>query len=268
MLEDDHYIPNSKNAHIDTSAFDLHVRTQLLSGECGIDESLKSIYNFAFSKLSATPNEPDNDKLICRYLSPAKFLQFLHTRCVNFPAATQFSDCWECRVPEDYELVVLRVLGELDISADSWSSLVKREAACWSVSCWTQLDDYCDDHLMWDSYAGGPQGVGITVRYGVLKHSLTKSVRQFAVDEALHSGSVNYDTLSLLPFNKHRMFRNEGEVRFAFRAKCPGAHSVSVDDVFGLFGVRISPAATVEHRDMVRRLWLSFGGMDRVQWPR
>jgi hypothetical protein len=267
MLEDDHYIPNPKNAHIDTSAFELHLRKQLSGGKCGVEEALESVYNLAFSTFGAAPKEPDDDKLICRYLSPIKFLQFLHTRRVNFSAATQFSDHWECRVPEDYEVVVLRILSELGISAEAWSRLVKRKAACWSVSCWTQLDDYFDDHLMWSAYAGGPQGVGVTVRYGVLKDSLAKSVGQLAADGVLHSGSVNYETLSLLPFNKHYMFRKEREVRFAFGTKCSRAHSVSVDDIFDSFGVRISPAATIEHRNMVSRLWLSFGGVDRVQWP-
>jgi len=265
MLEDDHYIANSRNAHIDTSAFEQCAREQL-SGR-GVEEALETLYNLVFSKLSAAPKEPDKDQLVCRYLSPTKFLQFLHTRRVNFPAATQFSDHWECRVPQDYEVAMRRVLHELSISAEGWSGLVKRKAACWSVSCWTQLDDPCDDHLMWDSYAGGPQGVGITVRYGVLKDSFARSVRSLAVDGVLHGGSVNYETLSLMPFNKHYMFRNEKEVRFAFGTKCSAAHSVCIDDIFGSFGVRISPAATVEHHDMVKRLWLSFGGVDRVQWP-
>lgn len=266
MLEDDHYIPNSRNAHIDTSAFERRVK-QLLRDTCGVDGALESVYNHAFSELSAAPQELDDDKLICRYLSPTKFLQFLNARRINFPAATQFSDHWECRVPDDYEVAVLRVLGELGVSAERWSSLVKRKAACWSISCWTQLDDYFDDHLMWNSYAGGPQGVGITVRYGVLKNSLAKSVSLLAADGVLHSGSVSYEALSLMPFNKHYMFRHEKEVRFAFRTQCSSAHSVSVDSIFGSFGVRISPAATVEHRDMMKRLWLSFGGVDRVQWP-
>jgi hypothetical protein len=265
MLEDHHYIPNSRNAHIDTSAFERRVREEL-SGRRG-EDALEFIYNLAFSKLSVTPNEPDEDQLVCRYLSPAKFLQFAHTRRVYFPAATQFSDPWECRVPQDYEVSILRVLYELNISAEAWSGLVKRKAACWSVSCWTQLDDPCDDHLMWDSYAGGPQGVGITVRYGVLKESLAESVKPLAADGVLHSGRVNYRALSFMPFNKHYMFRNEREVRFAFGAIYSGARCVSIDDIFGAFGVRISPAATVGHRDMVRRLWLSFGGVDRVQWP-
>jgi hypothetical protein len=63
------------------------------------------------------------------------------------------------------------------------------------------------------------------------------------------------------------MFRNEKEVRFAFRAFQPGAQSVSIDEIFGCFGARIAPAATLEHYDMIRRLWLRYGGEDRVQWP-
>jgi hypothetical protein len=269
MLEDDHYIPNSRNAHIDTSAFERHVRAQLTLIKCDdtAEENLESVYNLVFSKLRAPPEEPDDDKLICRYLSPGKFLRFLHTRCIDFPTAAQFSDHWECRVPEDYENVVLKVLAELNVSAKSWSKLVKIKTASWNVSCWTRLDDYFDDHLMWSSYAGGPEGVGVTVRYGVLKSILARSVTQLAADGALHSGFVNYETLSLMPFNKHYMFRNEREVRFAFTANCSGAHSVSVDDIFNSFGIRIYPAATVEHRHMLERLWLSFGGVERVQWP-
>ena len=267
MLEDDHYIPNARNAHIDTSAFELQVRERLSGSNDGLEEALESIYNLVFFTLSAAPNELDDSKLICRYLSSTKFLRFLDTRCISFPAATQFSDHWECLIPEDYEVAVLRILHELGMSAERWIFLVKQQAARWNVSCWTQLDDYWDDHLMWDSYAGGSQGVGITIRYGVLKDGLARSASRLDVDRVLHSGSVNYETLSLLPFNKHYMFRNEREVRFAFKTHHLSAHSVSVDEIFGSFGVRISPAATVEHRDMMRRLWLSYGGVDRVQWP-
>lgn len=267
MREDDHYIPNSHNAHIDTSDFEVYVRNQLAGAKQGIEEALEAVYNHAFSTLRTMPKEPDEGELICRYLSPAKFLQFIHTRCVNFPAAIQFSDHWECRVPEDYEDAVLKVLNEFGMPGDAWSSLVKRKAACWSVSCWTQLEKHFDDHLLWSAYAGGPQGVGLTVRYGVLKDSLAKSAMQLADDKRLHCGHVNYETLSLLPFNKHRIFRNEKEVRFAFRTSRSSAHSVSVADVFSSFGIRISPAAGADHRDMMRRLWVSFGGADRVVWP-
>jgi hypothetical protein len=268
MVEDDHYVPNSKNAHIDTSEFEKRVRQQLSEGEVGVDEVLESVYNLVFSRFSRPPREPDDDKLICRYLSPTKLLQFLHTRRVNFPAATQFSDPWECRVPEDYENAVLTVLCELGVSVESWNGLIRRKAGCWKISCWTEIDDYWDDHLMWEAYAGGPQGVGITVRYGVLKNSLAPAVGSLAADGVLHSGRVNYEELCLLPFNKHYMFRNEREVRFAFNTTGSSAQSVSIDEIFGSFGVRVSPVATVEHYEMVRRLWLSFGGVDRVQLPR
>lgn len=266
MLEDDHYIANRKNAHIDTSVFEAAAR-DLLSGTRLSDEVLESIYNLVISRTNVAPKELDDCQLMCRYLSPEKFLQFLHTRRIYFPSASQFSDSRECCVPEDYETAVLRVLKSLELSAEGWSRLVSRKAALWKISCWTQLDDYFDDHLMWDCYAGGSLGVGITVRYGILRSSLAESVREIAVDGMLHSGSVNYETLCLLPFNKHSMFRNEKEARFAFRGIQAGAEAVSVENIFGSFGVRISPAATADHCEMIRRLWLRYGGEDRVQWP-
>jgi hypothetical protein len=121
---------------------------------------------------------------------------------------------------------------------------------------------------MWDLYADGPQGVGVTVRYGPLREQLARAAKQLNVDEHLQSGLVNYETLSILPFNKYYMFRNEKEVRFAFRGFQPGATSISIDEIFNLFGVRVSPAATEHHHDMVRRLWLRYGGEDRTQWPK
>lgn len=267
MLEDDHYIPNASNAHIDTSAFELKVRQRLSGQACVAEIALESIYDLAFSTTGIAPKEPDEHQLMCRYLSPAKFLRFLHTRLIDFPMAIQFTDSRECCVPHDYEVAVRRVLNDLGMSANNWSDLVRRKAANWNVSCWTQLDDYFDDHLMWDSYAGGSQGIGITARYGVLKCSLANSVKGLNVDGVLHSGSVNYETLSLLPFNKHYMFRNEKEVRFAFRGRQIGVQSVSVCDIFDSFGIRISPEAASEHRDAMRCLWLKYGGADRVQWP-
>jgi hypothetical protein len=267
MLEDDHYIANSKNAHIDTSVFEAAVRERLSGTKCEEEAVLEFVYDLVFSRTNIAPKEPLDDQLICRYLSPEKFLQFLHTRQIYLPMATQFSDPRECCVPEDYEAAVLRVLCSLQLSANTWSRLVRRKAETWNVSCWTQLDDHFDDHLLWSAYAGGSQGVGITVRYGVLRNSFARSLGQLAVNGVLHRGNVNYETLSVLPFNKHYMFRNEKEVRFAFRASRPGVQRILIEYIFGRFGVRISPAATSEHRDMIRRLWLNYGGEDRVQWP-
>lgn len=266
MLEDDHYIANSRNAHIDTSAFEKELIDRL-SGLEGAAEVYESVYESVFSRTNVAPPEPDGDRLVCRYLTPAKFLRFVNSRLVAFPEATQFSDRWECSIPADYNNAILRVLGKMDKSTTGWTGYVRMKAAGWNVSCWTQLADYFDDHLMWDSYADGPQGVGVTVRYGPLKAHLAGAVKQLDVDGQLQSGLVNYQTLSILPFNKHYMFRNEKEVRFAFRGFQPGATSVSVDEIFNLFGIRISPAATEEHHDMVRTLWLRYGGEDRIQWP-
>lgn len=268
MIKDDHYIANAQNAHIDTSSFERDILDQLSqSDDNTTDEIFEKIYDLAFSMTKMTPEQLPDAQLICRYLSPTKFLKFLDTRHINFPMATQFTDQWECRIPEDYDNAVLRVLKSLRLQGDVWYNLVKMKAAEWRISCWIQLDDYFDDHLMWDSYAGGSQGVGVTVRYGALKDALVKSAAQHDIDGTLQSGKVSYEALSLLPFNKHHIFRNEKEVRFAFRAFQPSAKSVSINEIFCLFGVRISPAATQEHHDMIRKLWIRYGGEDRIQWP-
>ena len=266
MVEDDHYIANPSNAHIDTSTFEEYACKQLTASAIN-DAALESIYDFIISCTNKQPQEPADCQLICRYLSADKFLRFLHTRSIYFPSATQFSDARECRIPEDYEAAMSGVLQRLGFHADDWVNLVRRRAAAWKISCWTLLDDYFDDHLMWNAYAGGAHGVGITVRYGILRDSLAKSIEQFAVDGKLHSGSVSYKNLCILPFNKHAMFRNEKEARFAFRASKADGLPVSVGDILGSFGIRISPDATMEHRDMIRDLWLKYGGEDRLQWP-
>lgn len=120
--------------------------------------------------------------LICRYLSPAKFIQFLDTREIAFPTANQFSDKWECVVPEDYNNAVLRIFHELNRSGFIWANYVREKASTWNVSCWTELDNYFDDHLMWSSYAEGNHGIGITIRYGQLKDHLISSVKDLDLD--------------------------------------------------------------------------------------
>ncbi len=268
MIDDDHYVANPRNAHIHTSGFEHDVRALLSQSDRQAEEILEAIYNLALSRTNVAPEEPPENQLICRYLSPIKFLQFLDTRRINFPMATQFSDHWECRIPEDYENAVLCVLNDFDMTGDDWERLVRLKASGWNISCWTQLDDYFDDHLMWNAYAGGPMGIGITVRYGILKRRLAISAEQLDRDGRLRSGRVNYEALRLLPFTKHYIFRNEREVRFAFRAFQPDPTSASVDDIFTEFGIRISPAATPEHHEMIRSLWRRYGGQDRrVQWP-
>jgi hypothetical protein len=267
-MDDDHYIANAKNAHIDTSEFVEEILAEVRNNTGIEDEALvELIYDTAFSKTAAEPADPGDDVLICRYLTPTKFIKFLDTRQIAFPIATQFSDKRECVVPEDYDHAVLRTFAKLNRSGTIWAKCVRSKASAWNISCWTELHDYFDDHLMWEAYAGGSDGIGITIRYGQLKNYLLNSVREIAKDGQLQCGRVNYETISLLPFNKHYMFRNEKEVRFAFRSCHSKMALISVEEIFDHFGVRISPAAEPRHAEMIRRMWLSYGGKDRIQHP-
>lgn len=269
MLKDDHYIANPENAHIDTSDFEEKLRAKISDLQGGSDEEIyECVYNQVFRRTNVAPPKPGDNDLLCRYLTPIKFLRFVDSRLLNFPLATQFADPWECSIPEDYNDAIVGILETLNLSISGWTTYVRTRASEWNVSCWTRLENYFDDHLMWSAYAGGIDGVGITVRYRDLRALLEQAARELDMAGQLQSGLVNYETLSLLPFNKHRMFRNENEVRFAFRNFQPGATSISVDKIFDSFGVRISPAAPVQHRDMIRKLWLGYGGQDRIQWPR
>lgn len=269
MIKDDHYISNPENAHICTSDFEEKLRAKIsdLHGPSE-KEIYECVYHQVFHDTNAAPPKPRENDLLCRYLTPIKFLRFLDSRLVNFPLATQFPDRWECSIPEDYDNAIVGILSEFNLSITRWSAYVRAKASEWNVSCWTRLESYFDDHLMWSAYAGGIDGVGITVRYGDLKAHLEQAVRKLDMDGQLQSGLVNYETLSLLPFNKHRMFRNENEVRFAFRCFQPGPTRISIDQIFDSFCVRISPAAPMQHRDMVRKLWLGYRGQDCIQWPR
>jgi hypothetical protein len=267
-MNDDHYIANTKNAHINTSEFENEILDNVNNNPQIKDEELvELIYDKVFSRIANAPDEPNDDVLICRYLTPIKFINFLETRQIVFPIATRFSDSRECTVPEDYDNAVLKVLCELNRSGAIWEKYVKSKASSWNISCWTEIHDYFDDHLMWDAYAGGKDGVGITIRYGQLKSFFLNSVKKIAQDGHLHCGRLNYETISLLPFNKHNMFRNEKEVRFAFQSCDSDMALISVDKIFDLFGVRISPAAEPSHAEMIRRMWLKYGGADRIQHP-
>lgn len=270
LRDDDHYILNNKNAHIDTSRFEQEVLAELRKTPEIDDRQLAELaYLNAFSRTAVPPEEPSDDTLLCRYLSPSKFIQFLDTRKIAFPTANQFADRWECKVPEDYNTAVLKLLAKNDCSGEVWANYVRSKAATWNISCWTELRNNIDDHLMWETYAGGSEGIGITVRYGVLRDWIREVAKDLDVDGELQCGRVNYEKISLLPFNKHYMFRNENEneIRFAFRSFDSRLTLVSVEEIFGAFGVRISPAAGLDHREAIRRMWLMHGGTDRIQHP-
>lgn len=269
MLPDDHYIPNERNAHIGTSDFEKTILDYFERNPAVTDEELlEHIYGEVFSKTAVEPTEPGEDALICRYFSPAKFIQFLHTRRLAFPTANQFTDRWECVVPEDYNNAVLRILEIINRSGLLWAAHVKAQASSWNISCWTELKNYFDHHLMWAVYAEGNHGIGVTIRYGRLKAHLAGTAKELDLDGQLRSGRVNYKGISLLPYNKHFMFRNENEVRFAFRSHNSALTSVSVEEIFSDFGIRISPAAETEHAEAIREIWIKHGGEDRIQHPR
>ena len=88
---DDHYIVNAKNAHIDTSEFQDKIRAEIRKNP-KIEEHVlvEQIYDIAFSKTAAAPVDPNDDVLICRYLTPAKFIQFLGNREIAFPLPRNF----------------------------------------------------------------------------------------------------------------------------------------------------------------------------------
>jgi hypothetical protein len=267
-MHDDHYIAYTNNAHIRTSQFeDENLDAVRKNPEIEDQALVELIYDKAFSKTAVAPVELEDDVLICRYLTPAKFIKFIDTRQIAFPSATQFDDKWECVIPEDYDLAVLRIFAKLNRSGTIWEKYVKTKASSWNISCWTELDTDFNDHLMWKVYAEGNDGIGITIRYGQLKKRLLNSAKEIAQDGQLHCGRVNYETISLLPFNKHYMFRNEKEIRFAFQSCESKMELISVDEIFDLFGVRISPAAEPSHAEMICRVWLKYGGVDRIQCP-
>ena len=47
--------------------------------------------------------------------------------------ATQFSDHWECRIPEDYENAVLCGLNDFDMTGDDWERLVRLKRSDWNI---------------------------------------------------------------------------------------------------------------------------------------
>lgn len=264
---DDHYIPNKHNAHIDTAPFSDQLAKFMEMDIIDPRARIENIYLLAFTWTNVTPEQPSNDDLICRYLSPNKFLKFLSDQEIFFPTSAMFSDPWECTFHPDYESVIERTLSANDLNMDDWNELVEIKKTEWNVSCWTPLESYHDDHLLWSVYAGGPDGVGITIRYGVLLDYLKSVTANFDVDDQVKSGRVSYSDLKLLPFNKHPIFSTEKEIRFAFRHYAPGPKGIDITPIRDEFGVRISPAASYEHYKSVKNIWKKVMGNTRVQWP-
>lgn len=265
--QDDHYIPNAHNAHIDTEPFSREL-TQVLKAEIADPKArIESVYAHASSWTSDAPIPLADEDLICRYLSPEKFLKFLSDQEIFFPTSAMFSDPWECTFHPDYDNAILKTLSEHGLNAYDWNNFVDSKKSKWNVSCWTLLDKHHDDHLLWSVYAGGPAGIGITIRYGTLREHLESVVKNSAIDGLLHSGRVSYSELKLLPFNKHRIFCSENEIRFAYRRSEPGPEGIDITPIRDHFGIRISPAASHDHYQSAKKIWLKCMGNERIQWP-
>ena len=63
-IDDDHYIANAKNAHIDTSEFEKEILAEVTNNTGIEDEALvELIYEKAFSKTAVAPVEPGDNVL-------------------------------------------------------------------------------------------------------------------------------------------------------------------------------------------------------------
>lgn len=104
-MSNDHYIPNAHNAHLDTEDFVDELENRVLEG-IGIDsvdhidafrtnlrkETFEAIYNCALSFSNTAPNEPPDDALVCRFLSPEKFLWLVCQKSIPFSSPRTFDD--------------------------------------------------------------------------------------------------------------------------------------------------------------------------------
>ena len=264
---DDHYIPNSLNAHIDTGQFTNELTRNLDPEVIDTYARIENIYWRSFSWTSVKPEQPSDDALICRYLSPKKFLKFVSDREIYFPTSTMFADPLECTFHPDYDDAIKQVLTSYEINDFDWTQFVNLKKAEWNVSCWTLLDSYYDDHLLWSAYSEGSAGVGITIRYGTLRKYLEDVVSTLDVDGQLQCGRVSYSDLKILPFNKHPIFRSENEIRFAFRHFAPGPKGIDMTFIRNEFGLRVSPTASTQDFNSVRKIWRKLIGNERIQWP-
>jgi len=217
------------------------------------------------NRLADAVDQPPSETLICRYLSTTKFLWFLRQFDVYFGSPLAFDDKTDCCVPADYNYCVQRFFLERGVTPIAWDDYAERIRSEWLVSSWTELTDHHDDHLPWHCYAGGPSGVGITIRYGELNELLTAKSAQMRL-AGFTSGRVAYGSpLKIPPFSKRRIFRNEKEVRFACRGDLLAAVSISIASLKDRVGLRFSPDAPRGHIDAVRDTWIKWGGSELYQ---
>ena len=270
---DDHYIPDIHNAHIDTRDFesDLESLAQGLTGpELDRANLWSRVHDLVMSRLSGEIEQPSDEALICRYLSPTKFLWFIRAFEIYFGSASAFEDKADCGVPQDYNHCVQQFFLKRGVLPIAWDDHAEKFRADWLVSSWTELTDHHDDYLLWQRYAGGPYGVGITIQYCHLNEFLKREFRNQETDKLpltdFTSGKVSYGApLRIPPFSKRRIFRNEKEIRFVCRGFALAAVPISIASLKERLGLRFSPDAPRYHIDAVLKTWIKFGGNDRYQ---
>ena len=264
---DDHYLPEN-NAHIRLDDFKDELReiyrdSQELNS-CDGDIAEK-FYSHTLSKLATSPDEPADDAVICRFLTPKKFLWFVSHEVIRFCTAQEFDDPKESTLPEDYDVATQTVLTEFNLPISEWENQVWHKKQDWLVSCWTELIGPHASNLIWHKYAEGPEGVGITIKYGQMKSLLEDYIKQYCMESEPIAGRVSYDfLLRLAPFNKRKMFQGENEIRFVLpNSNNVRDHNIDISDLFSEFGLRFSPDAPENHCHAVKQLWLNCGGADR-----
>jgi len=267
-LSDDHYLQDLDNAHINTRDFEAglaDLSRGLHGGALDRANLWSQIHKLVMGQLSGPITQPSDQALICRYLSATKFLWFVRQFDVYFGSARAFEDKADCGLPADYNNCVKSFLMGRKVNPIAWDDYSERFRSGWLVSSWTELTEQHDDHLLWQVYAGGPSGVGITIRYEDLKDVLTResTQRQLA---GFTSGKVSYGSpLKIPPFYKRRIFRNDKEVRFAYRSDLLASDSLSIASLKDKIGLRFSPDASQYHIDAVMETWRKWGGSDRYQ---
>lgn len=267
-IHDDHYIADPNNAHLDTSEFERELNV-LCGNSIGEDLScaqfFPKIYDLIQEKFFTSPDEPGDEQLICRYLSPTKFLWFIAEMEIFFGRASEFDDARDSSIPEDYNRCVQSFLMKRNVMSDAWNEHTRRMQSLWLVSCWTEITNHHDDHLLWHKYAEGNYGVGITMHYGILRDLFRKALEDDKKTEGLLSGYVSYEPpLKIAPFNKRRIFRNEKEVRFVSRTDGLNFKRVGISELKSQIGLRLSPESSFTHREAIRAAWMRFGGEDRI----
>lgn len=263
-MSNDHYIADHNNAHIDTRDFEA-LLSDLAQGATGeaLDRANLSprIHELVMQRLRGPIDQPPADIIICRYFSTTKFLWFLRNFEVYFGRACEFEDKKDCAIPADYNDCVEHFLYHRKVAPVAWAHYAEQCRSEWLVSCWTELTDHYDDHLLWHCYAGGSFGVGVTIQYGQLQQLLAReSTPQGMTD--FTSGRVTYgQPLRLPPFHKRRPFRNEKEIRFVGRGELLAAANISIASlVEDHVGLRFSPDAPKHHIHAVMEAWIKAGG--------